>query len=210
MKRRYDFIFKIVVVGDARVGKTYFVNRMTDSNDLNTEYYCPTHFIDAKFRTVEIVKNLVNARLHIHDTSSRSDWKDEIQSYVSSPAVVFAIFDLTNMASFTHLENWIQLANPNGTAATCIVGTKLDLCTENRAVDGVSAARWAKSIGAKYVELSTYDRAAVQTCVVESVRTSYDTEIPEGTILDEDELASKGIKASAGVHRKQRGRLRIQ
>ena len=64
---KYDFLFKILVVGDSGVGKSCIMVRFTD--DAFNESFISTIGIDFKVRTIEV--NGVTIKLQIWDTAGQ-------------------------------------------------------------------------------------------------------------------------------------------
>ena len=60
METEYDFLFKIVLIGDAGVGKTSIVRRYTDG--VFTSAGIPTIGVDFCIKTLQIGTNMVKVR----------------------------------------------------------------------------------------------------------------------------------------------------
>ena len=65
MKRDYDYLFKLVLIGDSSVGKSCLLLRFAD--DAFTESYISTIGVDFRFRTVTIGDKII--KLQIWDTA---------------------------------------------------------------------------------------------------------------------------------------------
>jgi len=57
MNREYDYLFKIVIIGNSAVGKSSLLLRFTD--DAFNESHLATIGVDFRFRTLEINKKIV-------------------------------------------------------------------------------------------------------------------------------------------------------
>ena len=62
--REYDWLFKIVIVGDSGVGKSCLLIRFAD--DMWTNNYIATIGVDFRFRTIQV--NDITVKLQIWDT----------------------------------------------------------------------------------------------------------------------------------------------
>jgi len=69
---RHDHLFKVVVLGDAKVGKTSLVAAFTGSNKFSEEYL-PTLAVD--FKTKVLSHNEKNIKLQIWDSDLSADRK---------------------------------------------------------------------------------------------------------------------------------------
>jgi len=66
-QKDYDYLFKLVLIGDSGVGKSCLLLRFAD--DAFTESYISTIGVDFRFRTVKIDKKTV--KLQIWDTAGQ-------------------------------------------------------------------------------------------------------------------------------------------
>jgi len=66
-KKDYDYLFKLVLIGDSGVGKSCLLLRFAD--DAFTESYISTIGVDFRFRTVKIENKTV--KLQIWDTAGQ-------------------------------------------------------------------------------------------------------------------------------------------
>lgn len=72
----YDYLFKFIIIGDQKVGKSTLLQRFTD--DTFTENHEPTVGIEFVIRTIEI--NGKRVRLQIWDTVRRADSRQDRRS----------------------------------------------------------------------------------------------------------------------------------
>ena len=105
---KYDFLFKILVVGDSGVGKSCIMVRFTD--DAFNESFISTIGIDFKVRTIEV--NGVTIKLQIWDTAGQERFRSLIPSYIRDSTVAVVVYDITNANSFhqtSKVINFIQM-----------------------------------------------------------------------------------------------------
>ena len=62
----YDYLFKILIIGDSGVGKSALLNRYCD--DFYTDNYISTIGVDFKVKTIEV--NGLTIKLQIWDTTT--------------------------------------------------------------------------------------------------------------------------------------------
>jgi small GTP-binding protein len=125
----YDYMFKLALAGDARVGKSALLNCYVN-NSFDTAY-CSTIGIDFKVKTIKSDGKLV--KLQIWDISGGGPELEYIKSitpsYYRNPNCVIIAFDLSNIDSFNNLPNRINEIKKYVKNSTLlyIVGTKSDL-----------------------------------------------------------------------------------
>lgn len=95
---------KIVLIGDAGVGKTsmvyWFINKKALQNTNNT--------IGAAFSATEIKINDRNFKINIWDTAGQERFRSIAKMYYKNTIGCLCVFDLTNRDSFKSLEYWID------------------------------------------------------------------------------------------------------
>ena len=149
-----DFNFKIVIFGDNHVGKRSFTSKFT--TDLSNPYQALTIGVD--FSTKNIVVNEQTIRLQLWTLSNERRFRFLIPSYFHGTQAGIFIFDLTNYASLTIIEEYLTIIRSiyreNEIFPIFIVGNKADLSNE-REISLESALKFAKSKGASgYIECS--------------------------------------------------------
>mmetsp|Transcript_28845 Transcript_28845/g.40617 ORF Transcript_28845/g.40617 Transcript_28845/m.40617 type:complete len:211 (-) Transcript_28845:568-1200(-) len=152
MSTEYDFLFKILVVGESAVGKSSLLLRFAD--DTFTEEFITTIGVDFKFRTLKIDDSIV--KLQIWDTAGQERFRTLTSAYYRGANGVMLAFDVTDLNSFKTVEKWIsdiRVYSPDQTPIV-LVATKADL-TNKRVVDADAAKQLAEKYGFKYFETSS-------------------------------------------------------
>ncbi|MEM2109949.1 MAG: Rab family GTPase [Candidatus Odinarchaeota archaeon] len=151
MSKKY--VFKLVVLGDERVGKTSLIFRYTERRFLGD--YKPTIGIDFSAKLVEVGK--YNVDLIIWDLGGQEKYRILRKHYLEGARGAILVFDLTNRQSFEHLNSWYNDLQQNCSGVPSIlVGNKADL-TADRKVSPEEGRRKAEELGIKYVECSAKD-----------------------------------------------------
>jgi len=118
----YDHLFKIMLVGDAGVGKSCILNRYTNST-FNPEY-SSTIGLDFSHRTLSHRGKII--RLQIWDTAGQERFRTITSSYYRGSHGILLVYDITENRTFEHLEYWKgqieEFSNPN--VRVMIVGNK--------------------------------------------------------------------------------------
>jgi small GTP-binding protein len=156
----YQFIFKIILIGDSNTGKTSLINRYINNN-FKDKYHCT---IGVDFLMKKIYFEDILVKLQIWDTAGMEKYKQITSSYYRGAQGCIVVFDLTNIESFYSLQKWIddycQISkNQNN---IYIVGNKCDL-NDNFQVSNEDVIKFCKNNnGFKYVQTSAKTGENVQ------------------------------------------------
>ncbi len=148
----YDYTYKILMLGDASVGKTSLTLRYISGffmEDLKL-----TIGVDFYSKTINFIENKV--KLQIWDFGGEERFRFLLSQYCKGANGAFFLFDITNQISLDHLPDWTQIVRENaGDIPIMLIGSKLDL-DEFRAVtkeNGILATK--KYNLASFIELSS-------------------------------------------------------
>eukprot|EP00093_Oithona_nana_P013179 13179.XXX_370663_368964_1 [CDS] Oithona nana genome sequencing. len=160
---RYDYLFKVVLLGDAQVGKTSLLKRFTEDT-FSSEYL---NTIGVDFKTKLISHKEKTIKLQIWDSAGRAKFAAISELfYVGTMAAIYC-FDLTNKESFQHVENWMQKLtksqhNTNkDDVIGVVVGCKADL-SNDRKVSKEKGQELAIRHHARYVEVSALTAKGIE------------------------------------------------
>ncbi|ESO06867.1 hypothetical protein HELRODRAFT_191216 [Helobdella robusta] len=177
----FDLLFKLVLIGDAGVGKTCLVQRFMGGSFI--ERHSSTIGVDFTMKTITIDGKKV--KLQIWDTAGQERFRTITQSYYRSANGVILAFDTTryetflNCARLVHVsylclyfislfmwfEDVKKYATPN--ALVILVGNKNDL-TELRNVPENEARQFCEQNQMTgYVETSAKDNTHTQEAFME-------------------------------------------
>lgn len=130
MEDKYDFIFKIILIGDSGCGKTCIIDRYRNNNynpcrnvTIGVEFGC-------KNVTLNLEKNInITINSHFWDTSGQEIFKPITKAYYKNAAGIILCYDTTNYKSFNGLDNWLTDIRKECSHDTVImlIGTKIDL-----------------------------------------------------------------------------------
>ena len=148
----YDYTWKIMMLGDASVGKTSLTLRYISGFFL--EDLKPTIGVDFYSKSTEFRKKKV--KLQIWDFGGEERFRFLLHQYCKGANAAFFLYDITNRLSLDHLPDWTSIIREYaGDIPVMLIGSKLDL-KAFRAVsrnDGIIAAQ--KYNLASFVELSS-------------------------------------------------------
>jgi len=160
MNPEYDYLFKLLLIGDSGVGKSCLLLRFAD--DTYTESYISTIGVDFKIRTIELDGKTI--KLQIWDTAGQERFRTITSSYYRGAHGIIIVYDVTDQVSFTNVKQWLQEIDRYAceNVNKLLVGNKCDLQTK-RAVDYETAKEYAySSLGIPFIETSAKNATNVE------------------------------------------------
>ena len=151
----YDYLYKIILLGDSGTGKTSIMNRYLDNRQPDCIHE-PTIGVDFRLKTeAEIDKKKI--KLHLWDTAGQECFRSIIEGYYRGIAAAVIVFDITNYRSFQSVNYWLnEIARNSPTnirAPILLIGNKSDLVSKRR-VPKLEAQTFATENRLIYVETS--------------------------------------------------------
>ena len=147
----YDFIFKVLLLGNSDVGKSSLILRYVDQTW--SDSFVPTIGVDFKVKSLVIDNKKI--KMQIWDTAGQERFRNVISSYFRGSHGIFVIYDITNRDSFKNLENWLLEIekNSNQNVLKILVGNKKDL-EEDREIKTEEGQSFADRNGMQFMETS--------------------------------------------------------
>ena len=151
MEKEYDYIFKVLLVGNSDVGKSSLILRYVDQ--IWNDVFVPTIGVDFKVKSLEIENKSI--KLQIWDTAGQERFRNVISSYFKGAHGILLIFDITSRDSFKELENWLAEVEKNASTQILkiLIGNKCDL-EEEREISKDEGEAFAMRNGMQYIETS--------------------------------------------------------
>ena len=147
----YEFIFKVLLLGNSNVGKSSIFLRFVD--DIWNDTFVPTIGVDFKIKTFEIDSKKI--KMQIWDTAGQERFKNIIASYYRGAHGILLLYDVTDKDSFKNLSNWLIEIEKNASknVLRVLIGNKCDL-EEKRVISLNPGKEFADTYGLKFIETS--------------------------------------------------------
>ncbi|KAI8973874.1 GTP-binding protein ypt1 [Pilobolus umbonatus] len=159
MNPEYDYLFKLLLIGDSGVGKSCLLLRFAD--DTYTESYISTIGVDFKIRTIELEGKTV--KLQIWDTAGQERFRTITSSYYRGAHGIIVVYDVTDEDSFNNVKQWLQEIDRYAAEGVnkLLVGNKSDL-VDKKVVSTEQAKEFAESLNIPLLETSAKDATNVE------------------------------------------------
>nr|KJB24893.1 hypothetical protein B456_004G166400 [Gossypium raimondii] len=135
MNPKYDYLFKLLLIGDSGVGKSCLLLRFADDSYIDS--YVSTIGVDFKIRTVEQDGKTIKLQI--------------------------VVYDVTDQESFNNVKQWLNEIDryASDTVNKLLVGNKCDLI-ENKVLSYKAAKAFADEVGIPFMETSAKDSMNVE------------------------------------------------
>jgi len=155
----YDYLFKVVLIGDSGVGKSNLLSRFT-RNEFNLESKTT---IGVEFATKSIQVDGKTIKAQIWDTAGQERYRAITSAYYRGAVGALLVYDISKHVTFENVERWLKElrdhAEPN--IVVMLVGNKSDL-RHRRAVPTEDAMLFAENNNLAFIETSALDATGVE------------------------------------------------
>lgn len=157
--QNFDYMFKLLLIGNSSVGKTSFLFRYAD--DSFTPAFVSTVGIDFKVKT--IYRNDKRIKLQIWDTAGQERYRTITTAYYRGAMGFLLMYDIANQESFAAVQDWATQIKTYSwdNAQVIVVGNKCDL-EDERVVAAEDGRRLADDLGFEFFEASAKDNINVK------------------------------------------------
>jgi len=141
----FDHSLKLLLVGDAGVGKTCLL--MSFMSEGFNAYEEATIGVDLKAKVMTIRGQRI--KLTIWDTAGQDKFRRLTGSYYRGAQGIILVYDVTKEDTFDNIKGWLDEANTFTTKDNIVkvlVGNKIDL-EENREISRRDGSQYAKEQG---------------------------------------------------------------
>ncbi|KAM1120493.1 hypothetical protein ACFX13_045344 [Malus domestica] len=167
----YDYLFKVVLIGDSGVGKSNLLSRFT-RNEFCLESKS-TIGVEFATRTLQVEGRTVKAQ--IWDTAGQERYRAITSAYYRGALGALLVYDVTKPTTFENVSRWLKELRDHADANIVImmIGNKTDL-KHLRAVATEDAQGYAEREGLSFIETSALEainvEKAFQTILAEIYR----------------------------------------
>ncbi|KAH8509983.1 hypothetical protein Peur_014688 [Populus x canadensis] len=155
----YDYLFKVVLIGDSGVGKSNLLSRFT-RNEFCLESKS-TIGVEFATRTLQVEGRTVKAQ--IWDTAGQERYRAITSAYYRGALGALLVYDVTKPTTFENVSRWLKELRDHADSNIVImlIGNKTDL-KHLRAVATEDAQSYAEKEGLAFIETSALEATNVE------------------------------------------------
>ena len=164
----YDYLFKILLLGDSDVGKSSLILRYTDET-FNSKLVNSIG-VDFKMKKREIDGKII--KVQIWDTAGHERFRTITYSYYRGANAIIIVFDLSDKKSFISITEWLKQIekHANENVFKFLVGNKSDL-VDKRQITYEEAKQYADEHDLPYIETSAKEGININELFDSSIKT---------------------------------------
>ncbi|KAK8801139.1 hypothetical protein WA158_001909 [Blastocystis sp. Blastoise] len=171
-EEQYDYLYKIVLIGDSGAGKTCILSRFT-RNVFNIESKA-TVGVEFANKCMEIDEHVIKAQ--IWDTAGQERFRAITSAYYRGAVGALIVYDITNHTSFENVETWLSelKSHAENKLVVMLVGNKCDL-RDQRNVTQEEAIAYAEKNNMAFIETSALDATGIVMAFQTIMKAIYDS-----------------------------------
>lgn len=180
---QYDYLIKLLIIGDSGVGKTCVLLRFSDNNF--TASHLTTIGIDFKLKTIDIDGKSV--KLQIWDTAGQERFRTITQTYYKGAMGIILAYDCTDENSFNNIRNWIQQIKMHASdnVSKVLIGNKCD--RPDKKISAEQGRSLADELGIQFFETSAKTNINVMETFLHIARDIKERKI--GSVTDSSRIS---------------------
>lgn len=166
----YDYLFKIVLIGDSGVGKSNLLSRFTRNQfSLDTK---STIGVEFATRSIQIEGKTVKAQ--IWDTAGQERYRAITSAYYRGAVGALLVYDITKQRSYENVQRWLTelRSHADSDIAIMLVGNKSDL-KHLRVVKEEEARGFSQQEGLHFIETSALEATNVEDAFLNTLKDIY-------------------------------------
>lgn len=190
----YDYLFKVVLIGDSGVGKSNLLSRFT-KNEFSLESKS-TIGVEFATRSIHVDDKVVKAQ--IWDTAER--YRAITSAYYRGAVGALLVYDVTRHVTFENVERWLKelRGHTDANIVIMLVGNKADL-RHLRAVSTEDAKAFAERESTFFMETSALESMNVENSFTEVLTQIYHVVSKKALDIGDDPAAlPKGQTINVG------------
>ena len=161
----YDYLFKVVIIGDSGVGKSNLLSRFT-----RNEFHLDSKStIGVEFATRSIQHDGKIIKAQIWDTAGQERYRAITSAYYRGAVGALVVYDITKDHSFENIEKWLSELQENAMPdiTMTLVGNKIDLASA-RMVPTETGQKYADEKGLSFMEASALTASNVEAAFLQA------------------------------------------
>ncbi|CAD8126589.1 unnamed protein product [Paramecium sonneborni] len=127
----YDWLVKVIVIGDSGVGKTNILSQFCDAKFSIT--HMATLGVDFKIKTIDVDGKKL--KLQIWDTAGQERFRNITKTYYKGAQGVILTYSVIDRQSFQNVDGWLRSIQENTNSndvQLVLVGNKADMSAERQ------------------------------------------------------------------------------
>jgi len=190
----YDFLFKVVLIGDSGVGKSNLLSRFT-RNEFNLE---SKSTIGVEFATRSIKVDSKTIKAQIWDTAGQERYRAITSAYYRGAVGALLVYDISKLQTYNNVTRWLKELRDHADTNIVImlVGNKSDL-KHLRAVTTDEATEFASQNNLSFIETSALNANNVESAFQSILKDIYG--IVSNRALEIGDGAQTPIPAGANI-----------
>ena len=124
MSSQYDYLYKVIFIGDSDTGKSSLSQRI--AHDSFNPTYIDTIGVDFFIKYIKISGKII--KLQMWDTAGADRFRSITKSYYKGSNIIFLVYNVANLNSFENIKKWMKDIEENTFEKVYIVlvGNKCD------------------------------------------------------------------------------------
>ncbi|XP_047334149.1 ras-related protein RABA1f-like [Impatiens glandulifera] len=162
----YDYLFKLVLIGDSAVGKSNLLSRFT-RNEFSLESKS-TIGVEFATRTIRVDDKVIKAQ--IWDTAGQERYRAITSAYYRGAVGALLVYDVTRQVTFENVERWLKELrdHTDSNMVIMLVANKADL-EHLRAVSTEEGQAFAERENTFFIETSALESRNVENAFTEAL-----------------------------------------
>eukprot|EP00347_Sterkiella_histriomuscorum_P005301 403357125 len=170
-QENYDYLFKIVLIGDAGVGKSNLLLRYTKNQfKINSQSTIGVEFATRNLK----MGDDCYVKAQIWDTAGQERYRAITNAYYRNAVGALMVYDISKPNSFENIQKWMQELRDHADSniAITLIGNKSDL-KHLRAVKFEDAQKLAQTYQIPFIETSALNSMNVDAAFMNLINEIY-------------------------------------
>ena len=189
-KESYEFLFKLILIGDSSVGKSnILLQHLKGQFDPNSKAT-----VGVEFGTKNIEINNKKIKIQIWDTAGQERYRSITSAYYRGAKGAFIVYDITRKETFDNIDKWVADLKNNGddNISIVLIGNKSDL-DEKREVSKEEGVQKSEEFKTAFMETSALNGDNIDKAFDELIEQIYQNNCSMIDDGDKVEIEEKGV-----------------